>query len=62
MDRERRQTWAINPVSRKSESPKAYNRKKAQRLPDDGGAGLFLVSVSKMKYNKKGGGTYADGS
>ncbi len=30
LDAARRTVWTINPVTRKPENPKAYNRKKAQ--------------------------------
>ncbi len=35
LNAKRRQTWRINPVTRKPENPKAYNRKKAQRKDYD---------------------------
>ena len=31
----KRTVWAISPVTRKSENPKAYNRKKAQKWTKD---------------------------
>ena len=31
LDLKRRKTWAISPVTRKPQTPKAYNRKKARR-------------------------------
>jgi len=31
----KRRTWTINPVVRRSENPKAYNRKKAQKWKED---------------------------
>ena len=31
----RRGTWTINPVTRKPENPKAYNRKTARKWKDD---------------------------
>lgn len=40
LDREQRQTWAINPISRKCRSAKVYDRKKT-RFPSDDGAGSF---------------------
>lgn len=39
LDAAKRQTWAISPVSRKAESKKRYDRKRARR-PEDGD-GLF---------------------
>ncbi len=41
LDREQRQTWGINPVSRKSENKKHYNRKRSRFTPDDGESGIF---------------------
>jgi len=42
LDAARRTTWgAMNPVSRKIENAKAYNRKKHQRWTEDPGAGVF---------------------
>ncbi len=38
LDAGRRTVWAIRPVTRKSENPKAYNRKKAQKRMDDPGS------------------------
>ena len=35
LDALRRTVWAISPVTRKSENPKAYNRRKAQKRMDD---------------------------
>lgn len=36
LNREKRNTWgALNPVTRKVESKKVYNRKKAQNRKDD---------------------------
>ena len=40
LDAGRRTVWAISPVTRKSENPKAYNRKKAQKRMDDPGSVL----------------------
>ena len=42
-DRERRQTWAISPVTRRPANPKAYKRKTGP-VTDDGSAGLFFYS------------------
>ena len=38
LDAGRRTVWAISPVTRKSENPKAYNRRKAQKRTDDPGS------------------------
>lgn len=35
LDAGKRTVWAISPVTRKPENPKAYNRKKAQKWMDD---------------------------
>ena len=42
LDADRRTVWAISPVTRKSENPKAYNRKKAQKRMDEPGSVLFF--------------------
>lgn len=44
LDREQRQTWAINPISRKSKNMKAYDRKKARYHSNDDGIGLFSLT------------------
>lgn len=46
LDLAKRQTWAVNPVTRKSENPQAYVRKKARYRSDDDGIGLFVWMVS----------------
>jgi len=46
LDRKRRTVWAISPVTRKPASPKAYNRKKAQKPFDDTGFCAFLLPRS----------------
>ena len=40
----KRTVWAISPVTRKSENPKAYNRKKAQKRMDDSSSCAFCFS------------------
>ena len=40
LDGGKRRIWAISPVTRKPENPKAYNRKKAQKRMDDPGSVL----------------------
>ena len=35
LNAKRREIWTISPITRKPENPKAYNRKKAQRMDDD---------------------------
>ena len=42
LDAGRRTVWAISPVTRKSENPKAYNRRKAQKRMDDPGSVLSV--------------------
>ena len=42
----KRTVWAIIPVTRKSENPKAYNRKKAQKLTNDPDSVLSLLFSS----------------
>ena len=40
---EKRNTWCpISPVTRRSENPKAYNRRKAQNWKQDSGSALCL--------------------
>ena len=43
LDALRRSVWTISPVTRKSENPKAYNRKKAQKWMDDSSSVLSLL-------------------
>ncbi len=38
-----RTVWTINPVTRRPASPKAYNRKKAQKWKDDSVSVPFLL-------------------
>ena len=46
LDKARRGTWGIiNPVTRRPENPKAYNRRKAQRWERDPSAEPFLHRV-----------------
>ena len=35
LNAKRREIWTISPITRKPDNPKAYNRKKAQRMDDD---------------------------
>jgi len=46
LDADRRTVWAISPVTRKSENPKAYNRKKAQKWKNDSGSVLSVFPVA----------------
>ncbi len=42
----RRGSWGdINPVTRKSENPKAYNRRKTRKWSDDTSGTVFFVAV-----------------
>ena len=51
LDRKSRRTWEINPVTRKSENPKAYNRRKTMR-GDASERGLsFLSAISLPAKN-----------
>ena len=44
----RRGSWhGLNPVTRKPENPKAYNRRKAQKWSDDSGSVPFVISVRR---------------
>ena len=44
----RRGSWyGLNPVTRKPESSKAYNRRKAQKWSDDSGSVPFVISVRR---------------
>ena len=45
LDARRRKVWAISPVTRKSENPKAYNRRKAQKWNDDSASVLSVFSL-----------------
>lgn len=42
LDAKRREVWPISPITRKPENPKAYKRKKAQRMDDDSSSVPFL--------------------
>ena len=46
LDAGKRAIWAIIPVTRKSENPKAYNRKKAQKWTNDPDSVLSLLFSS----------------
>ena len=48
-----RGSWgAINPVTRRPEKPKAYNRKKAQKWIDDSSSVPFTIKVKLYLYIK----------
>lgn len=45
INRAKRGSWyGLNPVTRKLESPKAYNRRKARKWSDDSGSVPFAIS------------------
>ena len=49
----KRTIWAIIPVTRKSENPKAYNRRKAQKRMDDAGSVLsFCLAVFERGHTQ----------
>lgn len=49
LDAKRRNTWGdINPVTRRPDNPKAYNRKKAQRWERDPGTVPFVYCMPCM--------------
>lgn len=51
INQRKRSNWgAINPVTRKSENPKAYNRKKAQKWSDDFKSEPYLIL--KINFNR----------
>ena len=43
LNESRRTRWTISPVTRRTENPKAYNRKKAQKRMDDPGSVLSFI-------------------
>ena len=55
LDKARRQTWGnLNPVTRKPENSKAYNRNKARNWKRDEHApvpGLLFASTLFLRYN-----------
>ena len=46
LDAGRRTVWTISPVTRKSENPKAYNRKKAQKWMDDSSSVFSFIYIN----------------
>ena len=48
LDLKKRKTWAVSPVTRRPENPRAYNRKKARKrdLDDFTDASFFLRNKS----------------
>ena len=49
LDAGRRTVWAISPVTRKSENPKAYNRRKAQKRMDEPDSVLSFFKIRLPK-------------
>ena len=52
LDAGRRTVWTVSPVTRKSENPKAYNRKKAQKWMDDSSS---VLSVFRDQTSERAG-------
>ena len=52
LDAGRRTVWTVSPVTRKSENPKAYNRKKAQKWMDDSSS---VLSVFRDQTSERPG-------
>ena len=50
LDAGKRTVWAISPVTRKPEIPKAYNRKKAQKWMDDSSFCAFCFHSAKKGF------------
>ena len=47
----RRGSWGdINPVTRRSEDPKAYNRKKTRNWSDDTSGTVFFCAIFRAAY------------
>ena len=49
----RRTLWAISPVTRRPENPKAYNRKKAQKRMDDPGSVLSVFTGTDFRKTRR---------
>ena len=45
LNAKRREVWPISPITRKPENPKAYKRKKAQRMDDDSSSVPFFFAL-----------------
>ena len=52
LDAGKRTVWAISPVTRRSENPKAYNRKKAQKRMDDPGSVLSVFTGTDFRKTR----------
>ena len=58
LDKTHRGTWALNPVTRRPENPKAYNRKTARNWKDDSNSAPFcFVRFCFICGRPAGGGT-----
>ena len=53
LDAGKRTVWAISPVTRRSENPKAYNRKKAQKRMDDPGSVLSVFTGTDFRKTRR---------
>lgn len=52
LNAKKRGSWqGLNPVTRRPENPKAYNRKKAQKWKDDLHDCAFFISVSGYAFH-----------
>ena len=58
LNERRRTLWALSPVTRRPENPKAYNRKKAQKWKDDSASVLsfFCNTVVSAPAGEGGSG------
>jgi len=52
-DAGKRTVWAISPVTRRPENPKAYNRKKAQKWKNDSGSVLSLFLLPQIGQERQ---------
>ncbi len=46
ISKQKRVTWQMNPVTRKPQNPKAYDRKKSQRQYDEYQTETFILILS----------------
>ena len=49
LDLKKRKTWAISPVTRKPENPRAYNRRKTRKGDHEDFADASFTSVKKQR-------------
>ncbi len=52
LDAGKRTVWAISPVTRRSENPKAYNRRKAQKRMDDSSFCAFCFRRNRLPKDR----------